>query len=168
MPWSGKEKLTPDEVVALLFRFSQGLVMGARQDTLPRLGVQIRSQLDKITDELLFFCFFALDYWVSDFISERKERETIREALYYHWREMLISDNKGVDHAVDFARTTERLKEYAQIVNEDQSDEAKFLRLGKKLSEFCGLGGNPFSLLLAADFFTSAMDIVRVVLRERK
>ena len=54
----------------------------------------------------------------------------------------------------------ERLNEYGQTINEDQSDQDKFLGLGIKLSEFCDLPGNPYLLVLAADFFTSAMDAV--------
>jgi len=155
--WKPKKKLTPDEVAVLFLMFSHDLVMDARQDLETRLGVQKRSELDKVAEELMFFCFFALDYWISDHISARKERQTLREALSCHWRQMLSCDDEG---QTMLRALQERLNEYGQTVNEEQSDQAKFLGLGIKLSEFCGLPGNPYFLVLAADFFTAAMDAV--------
>jgi len=152
-----KKKITPDEVAVLFLMFSHDIVMNARQDLETRLVVQKRSELDKVAEELMFFCFFALDYWISNHISARKERRTVREALSNHWRQMLGCDDKG---QTMLRALQERLKDYGQTVNEEQSDQAKFLGLGIKLSEFCGFPGNPYLLVLAPDFFTAAMDAV--------
>ena len=150
------EKLTPDDIAAMFLMFSYNLVKNARRDLEKGLNPE-QARLDKATEELMFFCFFAFDYWISDGIDALKERQAVREALSYHWREMLSGDNEG---QTMLCILQQRLKEYAHIVNEERSDQAKFLGFGRKLSEFCGLPLNPYLLVLAPDLFTAAMNAV--------
>ena len=93
--WKKNKNLTPDQVAAILLMFSHDLLLDAREDLSKHLGVQKRSELDKVTEELMFFCFFALDYWLSDHIDAKNERQKIREALSYHWLQMLSCDDEG-------------------------------------------------------------------------
>ena len=57
----------------------------------------------------------------------------------------------------------ERLKEYGPVVNQELSDQDKFIGIGLKLSEFCGFPRNPYLLIVATDFFTAAMNAVNKI-----
>lgn len=151
-----------------LLRLSGDFVEDASQDLKRLLGVQERSQLAKVREELLFFSWFALDYWTSDsaFVHTQEERRTIKKALSYHWREIAGGGYEG--QAILYT-LQERLNAYAQIVNEEKDDNAKFLGFGKKLSEFCGMPEKSVLFVLpAAELFTKTMESVSAVSRIRR
>ena len=160
-----KKELTPNKVALLLLRLSLDLVTGARQNLETNLNVKKQSQLQKVEEELTFFCWFAVDYWISNDVAVEQERREIREALSYHWRKVA-----GGDEEVQPMQHTlyDRLNAYGQIVNENESDQAVLFGLARKLSELCCLPGNPYLLVLAPDLFTGAMEGVTGVLREGK
>ena len=73
------------------------------------------SKLPKVEDELMLFSYFALDYWIQNSVRTQEERDTIREALRAHWRNIYGGD--PVRQAV-LDTLEERLIAYGQIVNE--------------------------------------------------
>jgi len=108
----------------------------------------------------MFFCFFALDYWISDHTAAQNECQAVRKALSYHWQQMLGCDDEG---QTIWKTLQERLKEYGPVVNQELRDQDKFLGLGIKLSEFCSFPRNPHLLTLATDFFIAAMNAVNKI-----
>ena len=158
---------SPDDVASLLLKRSFDIVRGvsASQDLAKFLGVQERSQLAKVREELLLFSWFALDYWTSDsvFVCTQEERRTIKEALSYHWREIA---GGGHEWQAILYTLQERLIAYAQIVNEEKGDNAKFLGFGKKLAEFCGMPEKSLLFMIpAAELFMKTTEPVSVVTR---
>ena len=161
-----------DDVASLLLKLSYDEVARASQDLKRLLGIQERSQLAKVREELLFFSWFALDYWTSDsvFVHTQEERRTIKEALSYHWREIA---GGGYEGQARLYTLQERLNAYAQIVNEIANDkkgfnandlfDAMILNFGRKLSEFCGIGKSPLFALVVGELFTKTMDSVAIV-----
>jgi hypothetical protein len=166
MVWSKKKKLTPNEVALLLLNFAGDFVTDAVRDMEIHRGVQQRSGSERAADELMFFCLFAIDYAISNHVTAQQESQAIREALYYHWRQMLGDDDDG---QTMWEASQQRLHEYAQIVNEEQTDEAnKLVGLGTKLAECSGYPGHPRLVVLAPYLFRAATDAVGDVLQEGK
>jgi len=156
-----------DACALQLLTFSVHFVNNATKDLESLLDVQERLQLPKVRVELLFFCWFALDYWMWDLFDRTQEEQlAIKEALSYHWREIAGGGHNGEAILYTFQ---ERLNAYAQIVNENKGNNAKFLDFGKKLSEFCGMpGASLLFSLLAAELFTKVMESVYVVCISRR
>lgn len=159
-----KAVVSPDAVVFLLLKQSIDIVKDASQSLERHLGAEQRPELRKVEDELTLFFWFALDYWTSMDARTQEERRAFKEAFSAHWRNIAGGGHEG---QVMLDTLQERLIAYGQIVNEETSDEAKFLGFGMKLSEFCGMPGNPFLLVLAPDLFTKALSIWSLV-KERQ
>ena len=154
-----------DVIAFQLITQSVAMVKGASQELGALLSVQERSQLPKVEYELLFFVWFLLDYWISEFTRTQEERRTIMEALSYHWRVYAGSGHEG-QAVLDTLQ--ERLFAYAQIVHGAKGDYAKFAPFGAKLSEFCGIGQSLFFLTLAPALFGTTMEAVHAVLPIRR
>ena len=150
-----------DVIAFQLITQSAATVKDASQELEALLSVQERSQLPKVEYELLFFVWFLLDYWISEFTHTQEERRTIMEALSYHWRVYADSGHEG-QALLDTLQ--ERLFAYAQIVHGAKGDYAKFAPFGAKLSEFCGIGQSLFFLTLAPALFGTTMEAVHAVL----
>ncbi len=166
MAWWKKKKLTPNDVALRLLNFSRDFVTDAIRDIEAHRGVQQQSGSERMTNELMYFCFFALDYGISNHATAQQDGQEIRESLYYHWRQMLGDDADG---HIMWEASQQRLHEYAQIINEAQTDEAhKLVGLGIKLSECSGCPGYSRLVVLAPYLFKAAMDSVGVMLREAK
>jgi hypothetical protein len=151
-----KAVVSPDAVVFLLLERSVDIVKDASQTLERHLDAQQRSQLRKVEEELTFFFWFALDYWTSMDARTQEERRAFKEAFSAHWRNIAGGGHEG---QVILDTLQERFIAYGQIVNEEMGDEAKFFGFGRKFSEFCGMPGNPFLLLLAPDLFTKALSL---------
>jgi hypothetical protein len=95
------------------------------------------SKLPKVEDELMFFYYFALDYWIQKSVRTQEERDALSEALRTHW-ENIFGGHEG-QAVLDTLQ--DRLVAYGQIVNEKQDDTFKLVGFAKKFSEFCGVGG---------------------------
>jgi len=151
-----KAVVSPDAVVVLLLERSVDILKDASQNLEGQLGAQQRPQLRKVKDELAFFFWFALDYWTQIDARTQEERRAFKEAFSAHWRNIAGSGHEG---QVILDTLQERRIAYGQVVNEEMGDEAKFFGFGRKLSEFCGMPGNPFLLMLAPDLFTKALSL---------
>jgi hypothetical protein len=162
LPKSQRALEEVDNAVLALLKISIDTVQQASQHLVQKLDVQEQQQLQKVQNELTLFFDFALDYWIQDSIHSQKEQHIVREALYYHWGEAAGGGHEG---QAMINTLQERFKSYGQVVNEVKDDNAKLYSFGKKLSEFCGISGNPYVLLLAPHLFTVAMESVGVVLR---
>jgi hypothetical protein len=161
-----KNNLTPNDPVLRLLNFAHDFVKDALKDMETHHSVMQQPSSESITNELMYFCFFALDYGISNNATAQKERQTIRESLYYHWRQMLGDDDDG---QIMWEVSQQRLHEYAQIINETQTDEAhKLVRLGTKLAECSGCSGHSRLVVLAPYLFRAAMDAISIVLPEGK
>ncbi len=169
MSWWKKKKLVPNDHRALaLLRFAGDFVTDAIRDMDTHHGIQQQSEAERmrLTSELMHFCFFALDYWISNHAAAQQERQGIRESLCYHWQEMLGDD---VDGQIMWEASQRRLHEYAEIVNEAQAGDAdKVLGFGIKLTECSGCPKHPLLLALIPSLFYGAMDAVNVELREKE
>jgi len=166
MAWWQKKKRTPNDIALRLLNFAGDFVTDALKDMENHRGVQQLSRSERITNELMYFCLFALDYGISNHATAQQERQAIRKSLYYHWRQMLGDDDDG---QIMWDASQQRLHEYAQIVNETQTDEAnKLVCLGFKLAEFSGCPGHSRLVVLVPYLFRAAMDAIGVVLREGK
>ena len=153
-----KQAFTLDQVVSLLIKLTGDVVKDTSQALGKDLDAQDRSKLPKVEYELVFFLFFALDYWwTTDQARTDEERRVFREIFGAHLRIFFGGDRQGLAMLDSFQ---ERLIAYAEIVNEKQDDTAKFFGLGRKLSEFCGMLGNLNLLMLAPALFTQAMESV--------
>ena len=113
MMWSKKKKLIPNEAALLLIKFAGDFVKDAVRDMETHHLVQKQSGQERMSEELMFFCLFALDYGISNHVTAQQESQAIREALYYHWRQMLGDDDDG---QAMWEASQQRLHEYAQIV----------------------------------------------------
>lgn len=166
MAWWKKKKLTPKDIALRLLNFSGDFVRDAIRDMEAQHGFPQRSGSERMTNELMYFCFFALDYGISNNATEQQEGQAIRESLYYQWRQMLGDDTDG---QIMWEASQQRLHEYAQIINEAQTDEAhKLVGLGTKLAKCSGCPGHSRLVVLAPYLFRAAIDAVSVVLREGK
>jgi len=166
MVWWEKKNLTPNDPVLRLLNFAGNFVKDALKDMETRGGVMQQPISERITNELMYFCFFALDYGISNNATAQRERQAIHESLYYHWRQMLDNDDDG---QIMWEVSQQRLHDYAQIINETQTDEAhKLVRLGTKLAECSGCPGHSHLVVLAPYLFRAAMDTINVVLPEGK
>ena len=153
-----QQAFTLDQVVSLLIKLTGDVVKDASQALREHLDAQDRSKLPKVQYELVFFLFFALDYWwTTDQARTDEERRVFREIFGAHLRIFFGGDRQGLAMLDSFQ---ERLIAYAEIVNEKKGDEAKFFGLGRKLSEFCGMRDPLPMLMLAPDLFTKAMESV--------
>ena len=170
MAWWQKKKLTPNDLalrlVNWLLKFSGDFVADATRDMEAHAGVQKHSWSERMTNELMYFFFFALDYGISNHATAQQESQAIRESLNYHWRQILGDDDDG---QIMWEISQQRLHEYAQIVNEAQTDEVhKLLGFGIKLAECSGCAEHPRLVASAPYLFKAAVDAVGVVLREGK
>lgn len=164
MAWWKKKKLTPNDVVLRFLKFSGDFATDAMKDIEAHRGVQQQSESDRMRNELMYFCLFALDYSISNNVTAQQDE--IRESLYYHWRQMLGDSD---DSQAMWETSQQRLHEYAKIINEAQNDEAhKLVGLGKKLSECSGCPGYSGLVVLAPYLLKATMDAVVSVLREAK
>ena len=152
-----------DAVLAIL-KISVDTVDSVSRDLQERLDMHEQHQLSKMQNELMLFFDFALDYWIQMSVHSQKEQHAIREALSYHWLEAAGGRNEG-QAMLDTLQ--ERFNNYSKVVNEEKDDTAKFLGFGKKLSEFCGMTGHPYLLVLAPHLFTVAMESVGVAFCDR-
>jgi len=166
MAWWKEKKLNPNDVALRLLKFSGDFVKDAIRDIEAHRGVQQQSVSGRMTNELMYLCFFALDYGISNHIPAQQDVQEIRESLYYHWRQILGDDADG---QIAWEASQQRLHEYAQIINEAETDEAhKLVGLGTKLSECSGCLGYSRLVVLAPYLFKAATDAVDAVLREAK
>ena len=170
MAWWEKKKLTPNDVALQLLnwllKFSGDFVADAKRDTETHHGGQQQSWSDRMTNELMCFFFFALDYGISNHATAQQESHAIRESLNYHWRQILGDDDNG---QIVWEISQQRLHEYAQIVNEAQTDEVhKLVGFGIKLAECSGCPEHPCLVASTPYLFKAAMDAIGVVLREGK
>ena len=166
MAWWKKKKLIPTDVALSLLSFSADFVRDAMVDIEAQRRGEQQSGAGRMTNELMYLSLFALDYHISNHAASQQTVEGIREALYYHWRQGLGHDAAA---QIMWEDAKQRLREYARIVNDAQSDEAeKVLALGTKLSEFCGCPGYSRLVILAPFLFRAALDAVGVALRGTK
>ena len=155
---SHNEMVSPNDAALLPIKFTNDTVGGFVKHLKEELGVNESSQLPKIEQELIFFSWFALDYWMSKSFSKEKS-QAIRDALTIHLQN-LTADSQDGENMVN--TINERLEAYAQIVNEEMEDSAKFFRLGYKLAEFCDLQ-HPFLWMTAPEIFTSVLKYVSIL-----
>jgi len=143
-----QEAVSPEAFALFLLKITNGIVKDASQTFKKHLNAaEHRSKLPKVEEELFFFFVFALEYWwTTDSNRTQEERRIVRQAFEAHLANIVSLDT-----------LQERLIAYAQIVNEEKGDEAKFLGFGMKLSEFCGMPDALF-LVLAPDLFTKALE----------
>lgn len=142
-----QEAVSPEAFTVFLLKLTNDIVKDASKTLEKHLNAAEQSKLPKVEEELFFFFVFALEYWwTTDSNRTQKERRIVRQAFEAHLVKIVSLDT-----------LQERLIAYAQIVNEEKGDEAKFLGFGMKLSEFCGMPDALF-LVLAPDLFTKALE----------
>jgi len=143
-----QEAVSPEAFTAFLLKITHDIVRDTSQTLEKHLNAAEHSKLPKVEEELLFFFVFALDYWwTTSSTRTQEERRIFRQAFDAHLANIVALDT-----------LQERLTGYAQIVNMEKGDKAKFLGFGMLLSEFCGMPNNPFLLVLAPDLFTKALE----------
>jgi len=142
-----QEAVSPEAFTLLLLKITTGIVKDASQTLEKHLNATEHSKLPKVENELLLFFVLALDYWIQTSTARtQEERRILRQAFHAHLANIVSLDT-----------LQERLISYAQIVNEEKDDKAKFLGFGMKLSEFCDMPDALF-LVLAPDLFTKALE----------
>ena len=146
-----QEAVSPEFFTGFLIKITCDIVKDARQTLEKYLNAAERSKLPKVEEELLYFFVFALEYWwTTDSNRTHEERRIVRQAFEAHLANIYTLDEMDT--------LQERLITYAQIVNEEKGDNAKFFGFGRKLSEFCGMPLDPYLLVLAPDLFTKALE----------
>jgi hypothetical protein len=157
-----QEAVTPEAFTLLLLKLAgdnvKDTVQFLEKDTLfqdnPILAIGTEhSKLPKAEDELMFFSYFALDYWIQNSVRTQEERDALGEALRAHWQNIFGGDPGG-QAMLDTLQ--ERLDAYGQIINEKKDDEFKLMGLGSKLSEFCGMPGFFVLVPVVPDLFLKA------------
>jgi hypothetical protein len=142
-----KKTASPEALALLLLKLSEDIVEDANQTLEKYLGDQQRSQLVKAENELAFFSWFALDYWIQKGPARTQEEQCVlRQAFHAHLANIVSLDT-----------LQERFNAYGRIVNETKGDNAIFVDFGIKLSEFCDMPDTPF-LTLAPRLFTQALE----------
>ncbi len=142
-----QEAGSPEGFTLFLLKITNDIVKDASQTLKKHLSSAEHSKLPKVEEELFYFFVFALDYWIQTSTARtQEERRILRQAFHAHLANIVSLDT-----------LQERLIAYAQIVNKEKGDEAKFLGFGMKLSEFCGMPDALF-LILAPDLFTKALE----------
>jgi len=153
-----KEGFSYDRVAFLFINLAGDVVKDYSQELERRLDAQHQSLLPKVQEELSFFFFFALDYWwQTGQVHTREEKHAWGEIFGAHLRILFGGDPEGL---AMFDTLQQRFIAYAEIVNKKQGDNAKFFGLGRQLSEFCGMPGNPYLLVKAPALFTLALESV--------
>lgn len=153
-----KEGFSIDQVVISLIKLSGDVVKDTSRDLEKRLGAQDRAKLPKVQEEVCFFFLFALDYWWQTSCAHTREEKRIWGGIFgTHLRILFGGDPAGLAMWDTFQQ---RNISYGQIVNEEKGDNAKFFGFGRQLSEFCGMPGDPFLLVLAPGLFTQALAAV--------
>ena len=146
-----QEAVSPEAFALFLLKITNGIVTGTSRTLEKHLDAAEHSKLPKVESELLFFFVFALEYWwTTDSSRTQEERRIVRQAFEAHLANIYTLDEMDT--------LQERLITYAQIVNEEKGDNAKFFGFGRKLSEFCGMPLDPYLLVLAPDLFTKALE----------
>ncbi len=151
------EKVSPNDAALLLLKFTNDTVGGFVKRLGEEPSINKSSQLPKIEQELVFFSWFALDYWISKSFS-KEESEAIRDALTIHLQNLTAGSQDG-QNMVD--TINERLEAYSQIANEKMEDSAKYFSFGTKLSDYCDLQ-HPFLWITAPEIFTSVLEYVSI------
>ncbi len=154
---SHNERISPNDAALLLLKFTNDTVGGFLKHLQEEPSINQSSQLPKIEQELTFFSWFALDYWISKSFSKEKS-EAIRDALTIHLQDFTANSQDGQDMVNTI---NERLEAYSQIVNEKMEDSAKYFSFGAKLSDFCDLQ-HPFLWITAPEIFTSVLKYVSI------
>jgi len=151
----------PNDAALLLLKFTNDTVVDFIKTLKEEPSIEQHSQLLKIESELTFFSWFALDFWVSKSFDKEKS-QAIRDALTIHLQNFIVEsqDGQNVVNTIN-----ERLEAYAQIVNEEIEDSAKFFRLGHKLADFCDLQ-HPFLWITAPEIFTSVLKYVSILVEK--
>jgi len=146
-----QEEMTPEAFAFSLLTLTSDVVSDNSQALKEHLNViKQSSKLPRVEEELFFFFVFALDYWLAmGSRYTKEEKDIVRQAFYAHLANILSLNTMQ-----------ERLITYAQIVNEEKGDEAKFFGFGSKLSKLCGMPGNPHLLVLAPHLFTEALQLL--------
>lgn len=143
-----QEAVSPEAFTLSLLKITHGIVKDTSQTLEKHLNAAEHSKLPKVEEELFYFFVFALEYWwTTDSNRTQEERRIVRQAFEAHLANIVSLDT-----------LQERLIAYAQIVNEEKGDNAKFFGFGRKLSEFCGMPLDPYLLVLAPDLFTKALE----------
>jgi hypothetical protein len=149
-----KEGLTYDQIVFLLLKQTAKVVRDTSQTLENKPDADEQCELSKVEDELFYFFAFALDYWWQD-SHTREQNRTFGEIFSAHLDILFGGDTQG---RAMWDALHERFTAYGQIVNEQQSDSAKLLGLGMKLSEYCEI---PITaLVLTPHLFTLAQKLV--------
>ena len=142
-----QEVITPEAFAFFLLKITNDNVNGTSRVLKRHLDASDYSKLPRVEEELVYFFVFALEYWwTTDSNRTQEERRIVRQAFEAH-----------LANIVDMDVLQERLIAYAQIVNEEKGDNAKFFGFGRKLSEYCGMPLNPHLLALAPALFTDAI-----------
>jgi len=143
--------ITPEVFSLFLLKIQTDAIKDTSQTLEKHLNAAEHSKLPKVEEELLYFFVFALEYWwTTDSNRTQEERRIVRQAFEAHLANIYTLDEMDT--------LQERLITYAQIVNEEKGDNAKFFGFGRKLSEFCGVPLDPYLLVLAPDLFTKALE----------
>jgi len=157
-----KKKLTPYEIASLFLELTSDLVKTSKKSLETRLNIEQESKWTRVQWELLFFCIFSIDYWISQYPGRQQEKQTIREALFDKLEKML-RDN---DSQAMLNSLKQCLDEYGAIVSGEQDDDFKLYNLGINLAKRCEFHKEPYFTVLAPQLFTAVQRSTRDILRQ--
>jgi len=148
-----QETVSPEAFAFFLLKMTHDNVNGTSRVLKRHLDASDHSKLPEVEEELGYFFVFALEYWwTTDSNRTQEERRIVRQAFEAH-----------LSNIVNMDVLQERLIAYAQIVNEEKGDDAKFFGFGRKLSEYCGMPLDPRLLALAPALFTDALKYLGIL-----
>ena len=152
-----RQKVNSDDLVTMLLGSTINTIEVAVEGVRDALDDLQQAQVEKLEDELTYFYWFALDYWLLSSATVAEERDELKEVLREHLRK--AARNYSSEQSV-LETLEKRLITYDEILNEKTADDLMFIYFHKKLSEYTGIS-NPILLPVVTQLFSAACNLVR-------